>query len=283
MTTGFLTSRVDVTHPDLPLTYGDQPGMAVFLWTGSVFIMWICLDIARVCHNNVPHMHAPAFRSAFMLIAIGCILFSLVLIDRLLYGAVIRNAGVANATATALTVFYWAGETFAVLLVSLGLLLPRVAGHLEQGAFGLRARLLLLEIEPIWNRVVSSHHQLILEKRRTSRFMVLSGHAETQLHRRLVEIRDCEMASPSITGRLDPHDKAVVERAELALEKRSVARTTLQLTNTAATRGERPWKRLPSKHLPMSLASSATPWDSGPTKALSVSASTPTESARHSE
>ncbi|WP_437773434.1 hypothetical protein [Arthrobacter sp. KNU40] len=80
-TAGFLTNRVDTTDPNLPLSYGDQPGIAVFLWTGSAFIMWIYLDIARVCHNNIPLMQAPAFRSAFTLI----------------------------------TMFYWAGETFAVL------------------------------------------------------------------------------------------------------------------------------------------------------------------------
>lgn len=224
VTAGFLTSRVETTDPNLPLTYGDQPGMAVFLWTGSAFIMWICLDIARVCHNNVPHMHAPAFRSAFTLIATGCILFALVLIDRLLYGAVIRAESTAGETAALLTIFYWAGESLAVLLVSLGLLLPRLSASLKHGTFGLRARLLLLKVRPIWNRVASGHHELILEKRRASILIALSRRAETQLHRRLVEIRDCEMATPATDWRLDAHDRSVVERAELALEKHSGAR-----------------------------------------------------------
>jgi hypothetical protein len=226
VTAGFLSSHVDVTDPNLPLTYGDQPGMAVFLWTGSAFIMWICCDIARVCHSNVPHMHAPAFRSAFILIAIGCVLFALVLLDRILYGAVIRAEGTASTTAMVLTTFYWVGETFAVLLVSLGLLLPRLARHLKHGTFGLRVRLLLLEVRPIWNRVAFNQRQLILERRRASRLIVLTRHAETQLHRRLVEIRDCEMASPATAGRLDAHDRSVVERAELALERRSGAQLT---------------------------------------------------------
>lgn len=106
VTAGFLTSRVDVTDPNLPLTYGDQPGMVLFLWTGSAFIMWICLDIARVCRSNIPHMHAPAFRSAFTLIAVGCILFALVLLNRLLYGVVIHAEGTSSPTAAVLTSFY---------------------------------------------------------------------------------------------------------------------------------------------------------------------------------
>lgn len=224
VTAGFLTSRVDVTDPNLPLSYSDQPGMAVFLWTGSAFIMWICLDIARVCHGNVPHMHTPAFRSAFTLIAVGCILFALVLLDRLLYGIEIRVEGTATRAATILTIFYWVGETFAVLLVSLGLLLPRLASHFKHGGFAVRVRLLLLEVRPIWNRVSSSHHDLVLESRRASRLIVLSRHPETQLHRRLVEIRDCEMARPTTDVRLDAHDRSVVERAELALQRRSDTR-----------------------------------------------------------
>lgn len=217
---------MDVTDPNLPLTYGDQPGMAVFLWTGSAFIMWICLDIARVCRSNVPHMHAPAFRSAFVLIAIGCVLFAMVLLDRLLYGAVIRTEGTAGPTALGLTVFYWVGESFAVLLVSLGLLLPRLAAQFRHGTFRIRVRLLLLEVRPIWNRVASNQYELTLEHRHASSLIVLSRHAETQLHRRLVEIRDCEMASPANAGPLDAHDRAIVERAELALETRSGAQRT---------------------------------------------------------
>lgn len=224
VTAGFLTSRVDVTDPNLPLTYGDQPGMVLFLWTGSAFIMWICLDIARVCRSNIPHMHAPAFRSAFTLIAVGCILFALVLLNRLLYGVVIHAEGTSSPTAAVLTSFYWVGETCAVLLVSLGLLLPRLARHLKNCAFGLHVRLLLLEIRPIWNRVASRQSELILEKRRASRRILFCRHAETQLHRRLVEIRDCEMASPETSARLDAHDRSAVERAEQALERRSGAR-----------------------------------------------------------
>ncbi|WAH96287.1 hypothetical protein [Arthrobacter sp. MMS18-M83] len=226
VTAGFLTSRADATDSNLPLTYGDQPGMAVFLWSGSAFIMWICLDIARVCHDNLPSMRAPAFRSAFVLIAIGCILFALVLVDRLVYGVVTKIDGAASPSAAVLTVLYWVGETFAVLLVSIGLLLPRLAGHLKHGRFLLHVRLLLLEIRPIWNRVAFTHHDLILEKRRASALIILSPHAETQLHRRLVEIRDCEMASLATSAHLDAHDRSIVERAEFSLERRSGARLT---------------------------------------------------------
>jgi|GEM_PF-7057066 len=224
VTGGFLASRVDVTDPNLPLTYGDQPGMALFLWTGSAFIVWICVDIARVCRRNIPQMHARIFRSAFALIAIGCFLFALMLLDRVLYGAVIRIQGSENSTTDVLNIFYWFGEPFAVLLVSLGLLLPRLMDQIKHRAFGFQVRLLLLEIRPIWNRVTVSQRQLVLEKRRAGRLIAFSRHAETQLHRRIVEIRDCEMASHATNARLNARERSVVERAELALEQRSQTR-----------------------------------------------------------
>ncbi|MHC6592774.1 hypothetical protein [Arthrobacter sp. C152] len=221
VTAGFLASRVDGTDPNLPLTYADQPGMAVFLWTGSAFIMSVCLDIARVCRRNVPHMHAPAFRSAFSLIAGGCVLFALVLLDRLIYGAVLAAEGADSQTAAALTGFYWIGETAAVLLVSLGLLLPRMAGRLRQGIFALRARLLLMQIKPIWNDVTSCQRELVLQDHRPALLVFFSRHAEAQLHRHLVEILDCELASPLARERLNEYHLSVVERAELLLESRS--------------------------------------------------------------
>ncbi|WP_434619840.1 hypothetical protein [Arthrobacter sp. A5] len=58
----FLTSRVDATDRNLPLTYGDQPGMEVFLWAGSAFIIWVCCDIARVCWLNIPGIHSPPLK-----------------------------------------------------------------------------------------------------------------------------------------------------------------------------------------------------------------------------
>ena len=221
VTAGFLASRVDDTDPNLPLTYADQPGMAIFLWTGSAFIMWVCLDIALVCRSNVPHMQAPAFRSAFTLIAAGCVLFALVLLDRLIYGAVIAAEGADSQTAAALTSFYWIGETAAVLLVSLGLLLPRLAGRSRQSIFALRARLLLMKINPVWNDVTNCQRELVLQDRRAALLVLVSRHAETQLHRRLVEIRDCELTSPLARERLSAHNLSVVQRAELLLESRS--------------------------------------------------------------
>ena len=145
------------------------------------------------------------------------------LLDRVLYGAIVRIQGSGNGTADILNVFYWFGEPVAVLLVSLGLLLPRLADQLKHRAFGIRVRRLLLEVRPIWNRIAANQRNMVLEKHRASPLIVLSRHASTQLHRRIVEIRDCEMARQEPALRLTARERSVVERAELALQKRSGA------------------------------------------------------------
>ena len=51
----------------------------------------------------------------------------------------------------------------------------------------------------IWTRVASGQDKLILAKR-PNKLTARSLHPETQLHRRLIEIRDFEMASPDTRG-----------------------------------------------------------------------------------
>jgi len=45
----FSVSRVGVTNQNLPLAYGDQAGMQLFLWSGSAFIIWVCLSVIHAC------------------------------------------------------------------------------------------------------------------------------------------------------------------------------------------------------------------------------------------
>ncbi|MGO4860316.1 DUF6545 domain-containing protein [Arthrobacter sp. 2MCAF14] len=168
-------------------------------------------------------MRARTFRSAFTLIAGGCILFALVLVDRLLYGILSEAEDADSPAAAALNSFYWIGETCTVLLLSLGLLLPRLAGRPTQDLLGLRLRMLLMEIRPIWNNVAYGQRELVLQDRQATLFLFFCRHVENQLHRRLVEIRDCEMANPQVREQLSAHDRSVIERGELALEHRKKA------------------------------------------------------------
>lgn len=83
VTFGFLISHVGRTDQNLPFTYGDQFGMQVFLWAGSLFILWVCLDIIFIFRHQIPSLHAVTLRLGFSFICLGSAAFCLVLADRL--------------------------------------------------------------------------------------------------------------------------------------------------------------------------------------------------------
>ncbi|MDD0856765.1 hypothetical protein NHF46_01000 [Arthrobacter alpinus] len=83
---GFLLSKVDVTNRNLPLAYGDQPGMQLFLWTGSAFIIGVCVSVARTSLRFFPEMSSRTFQSGIGCFATGCIFMVLALANRLALG-----------------------------------------------------------------------------------------------------------------------------------------------------------------------------------------------------
>lgn len=209
---GFFASRVDRTDQTLPLAYGDQPGMQLFLWTGSAFIIWVCVDIVMVCHRHRPTMKTSSFRAAFMLIGIGCALFCLVLANRLLAG-VLENSPTDNGAITSiLNWLYAAGETLAVVLVSVGLLLPRLGDAGRRLTLNLQTRRMLLDIAPAWRRMTADKRGVLLNPHGNPLLDMVRGHPETRLHRRVVEIRDSQMISPD--AQLGPADRNLIDRIE---------------------------------------------------------------------
>ncbi len=216
---GFFTSRTNASDQNFPLTYGNQPGMAVFLWSGSAFIIWVCFDIARVCRHNVPQMRSRAFRAGFALIGLGCLAFALVLVDRLAYGAVLHNEGPHGADIGALDAFYSIGETLAVLMVSLGLIIVRMPGQLHRERLGFRSRILLIKLFPLWRKQTAQRPDLVLEPPIRNALNTFRRHPETQLHRRVIEIRDCEMARGHMAPAMTPRDLSLLEHAEDVLTR----------------------------------------------------------------
>jgi hypothetical protein len=212
---GFFASRVDRTDQTLPLAYGDQPGMQLFLWTGSAFIIWVCVDIVMVCRRHRPTMKTSSFRAAFMLIGIGCTWFCLVLANRLLAGVLESSPSDNGATINLLNWLYAAGETLAVILVSLGLLLPRLGDVQRRLSLNLQARRMLLEITRIWRRMTADKRGVLLNPHGNPLLDLIRGNPESRLHRRVVEIRDAQMISPDT--QLSPAERDLIDRVEKTL------------------------------------------------------------------
>ncbi|MET4004284.1 hypothetical protein ABIB48_003022 [Arthrobacter sp. UYCu511] len=215
VTVGFLTSQVDRADQNLPITYGDQPGMQLFLWSGSLFILWVCLDIMLILRRRTASLHAVAFRLGFRLIGLGIAAFCLMLVDRLLSGMVMAAHDGSNSPISFLNTLNGVTETSAVVLVGFGVVLPRLGGPIKHLQRDLQARWLLIEIHTTWRQVTTGTHDVVLNPNEISLLDFLAIKPVRRLHRRVIEVRDCEFKRPERP--LRPRSLALVSHIEDAL------------------------------------------------------------------
>lgn len=212
---GFFTSRVDETNQNLPLAYGSQPGMQVFLWMGSAFIIWACADAALTCLRFLPRMGSRTFKSGFGCFAAGCIFMALALGNRLLLGMFEASDHAGSSWLGALNWSFAILETLAVILVSIGLMLPRFRESLGLLQRNIRSRWLMVLLTPAWRRS-STQRKYLLRNRWTPLLDPVAGEVIGHLQRRIVEIRDAQLRGM----RLLPRDRVLVNQAEQLLQGR---------------------------------------------------------------
>lgn len=210
---GFFTSRVDVTNQNLPLAYGNQPGMQVFLWAGSAFIIWVCVDAALTCLRSLPKMRSRTFKSGFGCFAVGCIFMALALGNGLTLGMLQASLAHGNPLLGVLTWSFSILETMAVLLVSIGLILPRYRESLGILRRSIRSRWLMLLLTPVWRRG-STERKYLLRNRWTPLLDPVATHVTRHLQRRVVEVRDAQLRGMKLL----PHDRVLVNQAEQLLQ-----------------------------------------------------------------
>ncbi|WP_181419699.1 hypothetical protein [Arthrobacter psychrolactophilus] len=215
VTAGFLVSHTDRTDQNLPFTYGDQFGMQIFLWTGSLFVLWVCVNIISICRHQIPSLHAVTFRLGFRLIGLGSAAFCLMLTDRLVSGVVVAEHDRSSSLIDFLDTFSGVAETTAVVLIGIGVVLPRLGGPIKLLRRDLQARRLLLEIHATWRQATKGTHDVVLKPREISLLDFLRVQPVRRLHRRVIEVRDCEFKRPERP--LGPKSLALVGRIEAAL------------------------------------------------------------------
>lgn len=210
---GFLTSRVDVTNQNLPLAYVDQLGMQLFLWMGSAFIIWVCADAALTCLRFLPRMRSGTFKSGFGCFAAGCIFMALALGNRLLLGMLQESGTPESPWLGMLNWSFTILETLAVLLVSIGLMLPRFRAGWGLLRRSIRSRWLLVLLTPVWRRS-STQRKYLLRNRWTPLLDPVASQVTGHLQRRVVEIRDCQLRGMTLL----PRDRVLVNQAEQLLQ-----------------------------------------------------------------
>ncbi|MCU6479811.1 hypothetical protein [Arthrobacter sp. A2-55] len=210
---GFATSRVDTTNQNLPLAYGTQPGMQLFLWAGSAFIIWVCADVALTCLRFLPRMRSRTFKSGVGAFAAGCILMALALGNRLALGVIEESPTPSAPVLGGLNWSFTLLETLAVLLVSIGLMLPRFRESPGLVRRNIRSRWLMALLTPVWRRS-STERKYLLRNRWTPILDPVTGKATAHLHRRVIEIRDSQLRGMALL----PRERALVNQAEELLQ-----------------------------------------------------------------
>ncbi len=217
---GFLLSNPGPTNRNLQWAYAEQPGMTVFLWAGSAFLFWAGLDLAIVCIRALDRFQSSAFRVGFFMVSLGCISSCLAIADRVVYGSINRNQLPLTPFASVLDSTYWMGEGLAVTFLGIGLIIPALKKPARNLRQSLEARLLLIRLRPAWLHATESRRDLVLAPSRLEFLTPLKPHADRHLHRRLIEIRDCEMASGKIAAPT-PTGPDWLDRAETLLNRSS--------------------------------------------------------------
>ncbi|WP_425864749.1 hypothetical protein [Arthrobacter sp. TWP1-1] len=212
---GFSTSQVAETNQNLPIAYGNQPGMQLFLWVGSAFIIWVCADVAQNCLRFLPKMRGASFKSGVSCFAAGCILMALALTNRLVLGLIEESPTHASPFVSGLNWSFPILETMAVLLVSIGLMLPRFRESTHKLRRSIRSRWLMVLLTPVWRRS-STERKYLLRNRWTPLLDPVAGHTLAHLHRRVIEIRDCQLRGMTLL----PRDRILVNQAEQLLQGR---------------------------------------------------------------
>ncbi len=210
---GFFVSRVEETNQNLPIAYGNQPGMQLFLWVGSAFIIWVCADIALNCLKFLPKMLGKPFKSGVICFAAGCTLMALALGSRLALGLVEESPTHTSPFIGGLNWSFTVLESLAVLLVSVGLMLPRFRESKHNLQRSIRSRWLMVLLTPVWRRS-STERKYLLRNRWTPLLDPIAGHTTPHLHRRVIEIRDCQLRGMKML----PRDRILVNQAEQLLQ-----------------------------------------------------------------
>lgn len=211
--TGFFVSHVEVTNQYLPLAYADQTGMQLFMWAASAFIIWVCTDIVLSCMRYLPKMCGRSFKSGVVCFAVGCIFTALALGSCLAIGLLKESPLAKSGLMRTLELSFPALVSLAVLAISIGLILPRFREANQAIRRDIRSRRFMLLLTPVWRRS-SQERRYLLRNRWTPLLDPIASNSAAHLHRRVIEIRDCQQRGMTLL----PRDRILINQAEELLQ-----------------------------------------------------------------
>ncbi|MFC8523922.1 hypothetical protein [Pseudarthrobacter sp. NPDC057230] len=192
--------------------YGAQPALLVFQTIAVAFIMTVSISALRICLPRLKRMRG-LFRSGFRMVLAGFAL-ALALGGVRLLGNFLQPGSEPKA---AIEWFYETAQQVIVILVSLGLSLPRLAAVAQRLALTLKAAKMLRRIQPIWWNLASSEMDLVIDSKLYSRIEFLTVKSVARLQRRISEIRDSEIRAQTRGYVMDTQSAEIVREVETLL------------------------------------------------------------------
>ncbi|WP_156400162.1 DUF6545 domain-containing protein [Arthrobacter sp. Soil761] len=192
--------------------YGAQPALLVFQTFAVAFIMTVSISALKICLPRLKQMKG-LFRSGFRMVLAGFSL-ALALAGVRLLGNFLQAGSEPKA---AIEWFYETAQQVIVILVSLGLSLPRLAAVAQRLALTLKAARMLRRIQPIWWNLASSEMDLVIDSKPYSRVEFLTVKSVARLQRRISEIRDSEIRAQTRGYVMDTQSAEIVREVETLL------------------------------------------------------------------
>jgi hypothetical protein len=192
--------------------YGAHPALLVFQVFAVTFIMTASVSALRICWPRLNQMEG-LFRAGFRMVLTGFGI-ALTMVGLRLFGNFLPSGSESKAAVEA---FYELGQQVIVILVSVGLSLPRLTAVAQQFALTASAARMLRTIQPIWKRLASAEMDLVIDSKHYSKAEFLSINSVARLQRRVSEIRDAEIRAQTRGYVMDLRSAETVREAETLL------------------------------------------------------------------
>ena len=192
--------------------YGAQGPLLVFQIVGVCFIAGVSLRAVAICWPR-RHEFGGLFRMGFAAVVIGFAGAAALVGFRVLGSFLPAGSSLKYQVET----FYEIGQQIVVLLVAVGLSLPRLTVVAMSITASVRSLVILRKLFPAWSRVV---RQDVLGKAGMQRNPLVSNYRWNmlaRLQRRVTEIRDAQAVSGTLAGSLSFSEHRLLEQAETLL------------------------------------------------------------------
>ena len=197
--------------------YGSHPALMVFQIVAVSFIACVSVDAVRISSPRLQRMGG-LFRAGFAIVTVGFGAAAILVAFRVL-GNLFPHGSILKASIEA---FYETGQQLVVVLVSVGLSIPRLHFVSRTVLLNIGSRVLIWKLAPVWQALASSEKKfmkdIILDSRDYSHFDAFKPFSVSTLQRRHTEIRDGENRANLAGVFLTAPEQSLMNKAERLLQ-----------------------------------------------------------------